>query len=233
MTLIFPEILTAARGLSAAGAGVGLAGGLLVWALGWRWHRFWVVFGITFAAGVVGLAAGKSAGGQVLVVGVLLAAAAGVLALELSRILAFVTGGTAAWVATQAVFPQAQEVWAAFLTGGLVGVVLYRLWMMLVTSLVGSLVAGHAGLVLAEALGKCDAAGFAGQHPAALTGVVLTASVVGVLVQVWTSPAEKTESAKPAESKPEPPELVLVPAPPPVPPPAPRPGLFARLRASA
>ena len=35
----------------------------------------------------------------------------------------------------QAVMPEAHELWAVFLCGGLVGVVLYRLWTMLATSL--------------------------------------------------------------------------------------------------
>ncbi len=196
MTCISPEILTAAKGLSHGGAAFVLVGGLLMWGLGWRWHRFWVVFGITFVAGILGLTAGKAAGGQVLIAGVLLAVAAGVLALELSRILAFVTGGTAAWVAIQAIFPNGQEIWAAFLTGGLVGVLLYRLWMMLVTSVIGVLFAGHAGLVLAESLRKFDAAGWAGKHPGALNGIVAVAAVLGVLIQAWTSPRRNPEESE-------------------------------------
>ena len=206
MTCISPDILTAAKGLSAGGAAVGLVGGLLLWGLGWRWHRFWVAFGVTFIAGVLGLTAGKAAGGQVLVAGVLVAVAAGVLALELARMLAFVTGGTAAWVAVQAVFPHGQEVWAAFLTGGLLGVLLYRLWMMLVTSTIGAVLAGHAGLVLTEALGKFDAAAWAAAHPEALNGAVATLAVIGVLIQAWTSPKKEQEKPedKPRE-KPAPP----------------------------
>src|SRR5207248_6318181 len=101
MQLILPDVLATARGLSAGAAGFIVLVGFLMWAAGWRWHRFWVVFGLTLAAGVVGLGAGSAAGGgQVMVVGVLLAVAAGMLALELSKILAFVTGGVAAWVAT-------------------------------------------------------------------------------------------------------------------------------------
>lgn len=215
VTCISPEILTAAKGLSVGGAVFGLVGGLLMWGLGWRWHRFWVAFGITFIAGILGLTAGKSAGGQVLVAGVLVAVAAGVLALELARILAFVSGGTAAWVAMQAVFPHGQEVWAAFLTGGLLGVLLYRLWMMLVTSTIGAVLAGHAGLVLAEALGKFDAATWAAAQPEALNGGVATLAVIGVLIQAWTSPRKDKEqpeekprekSAPTHDSHPTPPE---------------------------
>ena len=189
MPFIAPDVLAAARGLSVGAAALIALAGFLLWAFGWRWHKFWVVFGITLAAGVVGLSAGQAAGGrQVMVVGVLLAVSAGMLALELAKVLSFVTGGVAAWVAAQSVFPQAQELWAVFLSGGLLGVVLYQLWTMLTTSLLGVLVCWHGGLVLAEALVKgFDAAGFAAKHAAALNGGVVAVAVIGVLVQVRTA----------------------------------------------
>jgi hypothetical protein len=191
MPLVSPEILADARGLSSGAAGLLLAGGLLLWSHGWAWHRFWVVFGITMAAGVLGMTTSRSAGGQqVLVAGVLTAVAAGMVAMEAAKLLAFATGGAVGWVAFQAVFPHAQELWAAFLSGGLIGVVLFRLWTMLVTSFAGVLVAGHAGLVLANEFGKLDAAGWAGQNAAALNGAVVVATVLGVVLQAKLMPAE-------------------------------------------
>lgn len=201
MQLILPDVLAAARGLSLGATLFLLLVGLCLWALGWRWHRFWVVFGITLGAGVLGLSAGQAGGGQVMVIGVLLAVTAGMLALELARILAFVTGGTAGWIAAQAVLPQAQELWAVFLSGGLIGVVLYQLWTMLTTSLLGAVVAGHAGLLLAETLGGTDAAGIARQHVAALNGAVLTAGVVGILVQTRLAPRPKPELDESADKE--------------------------------
>src|SRR5689334_6810140 len=202
MQLIHPDVLAAARGLSPGATGFLLLVGVLLWAVGWRWHRFWVVFGITLAAGLVGLTVGRSSGGQVMVVGVLLAVAAGLLALELARILAFVTGGAAAWAAAQAVFPQVQELWAVFLSGGLIGVVLYQLWTMLTTSLLGVLVGWHAGFVLAEQLSPgFDAAKWAGEHSAALNGAVIVAAVLGVLMQKLTAP-RPAETDEREEKKP-------------------------------
>ncbi len=195
MQLILPDVLTTARGLSPGAAGFLALVGVLLWAVGWRWHRFWVVFGITLAAGLIGLTAGHTAGGQVMVVGVLLAVTAGLLALELAKILAFVTGGAAAWAAAQAVLPQAQELWAAFLSGGLIGVVLYQFWTMLTTSFLGVLVTWHAGLVLAEQFGKFDAAKWAGEHTAALNGGVIVAALLGVLVQAKTAGRSAAESS--------------------------------------
>lgn len=186
MQFIAPDVLEAARGLSAGAAGLLTLGGFLLWAFGWRWHKFWVVFGITLAAGVAGLSAGQAVGGrQVMVVGVLLAVSAGMLALELAKVMAFTTGGVAAWVAAQTVLPQAQELWAVFLAGGLIGVVLYQLWTMLTTSFLGVLLCWHGGFALAEAVAHgFDAAGFATQHTAALNGGVIAVAVIGVLVQV-------------------------------------------------
>jgi len=196
MQLIIPEVLSEARGLSVGAAAFFALLGLMLWAYGWKWHRFWVVFGVTLSAGVMGLSAGHSAGGQqVLVVGVLMAVAAGMLALEVAKVTAFVTGGTVAWIAFQLVLPQAQELWAAFLSGGLLGGVLFRLWTMLATSAIGALIAGHAALVLVETSGKVDAATWAGAHSAALNGVILAAAIVGVIVQARTSAGELIEAA--------------------------------------
>ena len=90
MQFVHPDILAEARGLSIGATGFALLVGLLLWGLGWRWHRFWIVFGVTLTAGLVGLNAGQTVGGQVLAVGILLAVAAGMMALEIARVLAFI-----------------------------------------------------------------------------------------------------------------------------------------------
>ena len=202
MHLIDPDVLASARNLSYGAAGFALLVGILLWSLGWRWHRFWVVFGITLAAGLVGLTAGRSAGGSVLIVGVLLAVAAGMLALELARILSFVTGGSAAWIAAQTILPQVQELWAVFLSGGLLGVVLYQLWTMLLTSLAGVLITWHAGFVVLGQLFHFDADKWAADHAVALNGGVIAVAVFGVLVQTRLSPKKaEDEKADEAEAK--------------------------------
>src|SRR5262245_22299886 len=195
MQLLVPDVLADARGLSAGAAGFGVLLGLLLWAFGWRWHRFWVVFGVTLAAGLVGLNSGQAAGGQVLAVGLLLAVAAGMLALELARVMAFVAAGVAAWVAVQTLLPGARELWAVFLAGGLLGLLLYRFWAMLLTSFGGAVLAGHAALALAHALAGFDGVGFAARNAAALNGVVLAAALVGVFVQHRIARLDLAETA--------------------------------------
>ena len=196
MQLIQPDLLAAGRGLSTGAAGFLVFVGLLLWAVGWRWHRFWVVFGITLSAGLVGLGAGRAAGGhQVMVVGVLLAVSAGMLALELAKVISFATGGVAAWVATQAVFSQVQELWVIFLAGGLLGVVLYKLWTMLTTSLLGVLVTWHGVLLAYQEVTRGDLTAWVAANAVALNGGVVAVTILGVAVQTWTTPLPESDDA--------------------------------------
>src|SRR5437870_4163413 len=165
MQLIAPDILAEAHGLTVAMTGTVCALGIALWLFGWRWHRFWVVAGITLGAGLLGLTAGRAGGGtQVMAIGILLAVAAGMMALELAKVIAFLAGGIGAWLAVQWVLPQAQELWAVFLCGGLLGLLLYRLWTMMLTSLIGTLLAAHAMFVLLEQAGGLDAAAWTAAH---------------------------------------------------------------------
>lgn len=189
MYLINPDVLADAKGLSVGATAFFLLVGITLWGFGWRWHRFWVVFAVTLTAGLWGISAGRAAGTQVLAVSVLVALAAGMLALEIAKITAFVTGGTAAWLAAQAVMPEAAELWSAFLCGGLVGVVLYRLWTMLATAFVGVLLIGHTGVLFLDMLGSVNAVEFAQKNAAAINTWAVLASLVGVLVQSWTGKA--------------------------------------------
>ncbi|MBN9117627.1 MAG: hypothetical protein J0I06_00385 [Planctomycetes bacterium] len=202
MQLIAPDILAEARGLTGAMTGTICVLGFALWLFGWRWHRFWIVAGITLASGLIGLNAGRTTNGtQVMAVGILLAVSAGLLALELAKVLAFVAGGCGAWLAVQWVLPQAQELWAVFLSGGLFGLLLYRLWTMLLTSLIGALLACHAGLLLAEPFFYFDAVAWAGRNIPALNGVVVGMAVLGILLQAVSAPDEGANDEKPKEEK--------------------------------
>lgn len=221
MQLIAPDILAEARGLTGAMSGTICVLGCALWLFGWRWHRFWIVAGITLAAGLIGLNAGRTTGGtQVMAVGILLAVAAGLLALELARVLAFVAGGCGAWLAVQWVLPQAQELWAVFLCGGLFGLLLYRLWTMLLTSLLGTLFAGHAGILLIEQLFGFDAVGWVSRNVPALNGVVVGWVVLGILVQALSARDEQPVKAEKSEEEPDAAHGHAPPAAPPAPKPA-------------
>jgi hypothetical protein len=202
MQLIAPDILTEARGLTPAVCGTACVLGFALWLFGWRWHRFWVASGITLAAGLIGLDAGRATGGtQIMAVGILIAVAAGMMALELAKLFAFVAGGCGAWLAVQSVFPQAQELWAVFLCGGLFGVLLYRLWTMLLTSLAGVLLSGHAGLLLFEQTSPFDAVRWVNENQAAINATAVGLTVLGILLQAVTAPAEEIQNKEVIQKK--------------------------------
>ncbi|HSQ58229.1 MAG TPA: hypothetical protein VLM40_21065 [Gemmata sp.] len=197
MQLIAPDILAEARGITTAMLGTIFVLGIALWLFGWRWHRFWIVAGITLSAGLLGLNAGRTNGGtQIMAVGILIAVAAGMMALELAKVFAFIAGGCGAWLAVQWVFPQAQELWAVFLSGGIFGLIMYRIWTMLLTSLAGVLLAGHAALLLLEGPLSFNAVKWVMANVVALNGVAVGLTVLGILLQVVASPSEETPAAK-------------------------------------
>src|SRR5262245_66462146 len=101
MHLLAPDVLAEARGLSVAVSATGLAVGVMLWLLGWWGHRFWIVLAATLGAGILGLCSGPAYGAQPLVAGLLSAVAAGALALALVRVVAWLAGVRAGWVAVR------------------------------------------------------------------------------------------------------------------------------------
>jgi hypothetical protein len=183
MQLIDPEILTAARGMSAAVCIAGLGVGFLLWLLGWWGHRFWIVLFTTVIAGIVGLSSGRAAGAQPFVAGVLLAITAGVMALALARMMTFVAAGVVTWLLVHRVAPGWDEPLLTFLVGGLLGLLLFRLWTMALTSLAGTLLMAYSGLCLAEQFHRFDAPDIAEHRTVLLNGLCLSVTVLGVGAQ--------------------------------------------------
>jgi len=201
MMFIVPDILQEGRGLSPAVAGVTALLGLLLWLFGWRGHRFWIVVGVTVAGGLYGLSAGQATGVNMVALGVMLALCAGLLALELARVFAFLAAGTAVWLAAGALFPQGKEMWLVFLAGGLVGILFYRLWTMALTSFLGTIVAAHAILILAGEFSKFDAAAWARGHPVALNIGVGLVSAMGLALQGAQLRWKKADEEEAADGK--------------------------------
>src|SRR5262245_26350969 len=183
MRFLDPDILAEAQGLPLAVTATGLLLGVLLWAFGWWGHRFWIVLATTVAAGVIGLSAGPISGLQPLVVALLLAVAAGILALPLSRLVVFVCTGLGLWVSVHAMIPGLQEPLICFLVGGLVGLVLFRFWTMVLTSFLGTLLIGYSSLLLAERFGKLNTGDWADVNSAWLNWAVAGAVLLGWVVQ--------------------------------------------------
>ncbi len=207
MQMVDPEILAAAQGLSPVLYAVGLMLGLALWLFGWKWHRFWTVLAITVLAGVYGLSdAAPAMKAQPLVAGVLLALAAGMLALSLARLLAFGAGGFAALLAQEAWAPAWDQPLVCFLAGGLLGLLLFRLWLMALTSLGGTLLMVYAGLGLGGPLLRAEPAAWAGRNTRLLNWVCGGVALLGVLVQFLLTKKKKAKpkaAKKPEEKKPE------------------------------
>jgi hypothetical protein len=206
---LLAELLAQAKGLSLDVAATGAGVGLLLWLFGWRFHRFWIVLGITVWAGIVGLVSGKESGLQVLATGLLLALVAGLMALHLARIVAVVGAGFAVMTSVDALSPSFQQPLLCFLVGGLLGVVLFRLLTMLLTSFAGTALVITSGLLIAEKVRpNFDAVAWVNDHAKELIVVAAAATLFGVvsqqLVERWRGGKKKAggkgkKGARPVE----------------------------------
>jgi hypothetical protein len=200
MQLIAPDLFAEVSRLSWGACAIGLALGLAVWLTGWWQHRFWIVASLTAAAGIAGLQSGRSANVQPLVAGLLAALAAGYMAMELGRLLAFAGGGVACSLLVRSFVPTLHEPLLAFLAGGMLGVLLFRLWLIVLTSLTGMLVMVYAGLGLANQWFKINAADLVVTKVGVLNAAVGAGTLAGVLAQGkfdgWRAASGKRKKAK-------------------------------------
>jgi hypothetical protein len=163
MYLVAPDILADACGLSLPLIVLACGSGLALWLFGWWSHRFWVVLITTILGGVFGLYEAAAFQAQPVVASVLLAVAAGMLALALVRLLAFLAGGLAGLLLIQAVYPALNQPLIGFVSCGLVCLLLFRLCMMALTSFSGALLLHYATLMLLNHYGVMDAVAWTGQ----------------------------------------------------------------------
>jgi hypothetical protein len=166
---------------------------------------------------VLGLTLGKDYGMQPLVAGLLLAVSAGALALSLVRILLFAAGGLAALGLMHSVSSGWDEPIAVFLVGGLIGVLLYRFWIVTFSSLIGALLMAYSALALSDRLRIVDSVAWTSKNGPLLNWGCAALIVLGILVQFLLERRRRRKSQ--AASEPEP----VVVAPPPPPPPKPVP----------
>ncbi|MCI0683353.1 MAG: hypothetical protein L0Y71_14715 [Gemmataceae bacterium] len=183
MHMLTPDLVADLCGLS---LGVVLAGGvigLVLWLFGWKSHRFWVVLLTTVSAGVYGLHEAATLKTPPLVAGVLLAVAAGVLALALVRLLAFWAGGVAGLLIVQAAAPSLDQPLVVFIVSGLVSLLLFRWFLMVLTSFAGSVLVCCAGVALLNMYGALDAVAWAEQGTTLLNWICGLMAALGFLWQ--------------------------------------------------
>lgn len=211
MQLLAPDILEEARSLSPLLSGTGVAIGFLLWSLGGRTHRFWLAMSVTLTAGILGLAWGKDYGMQPLVAGLLLAVSAGALALSLVRLLMFAAGGLAALGLMHTLLPE--EPIAVFLVGGLIGVLLYRFWIIVFSSLVGALFMAYSTLALLDRLRIVDSVAWSTKYGPLLNWGCIALIVSGILLQFLLERRRRRRAEAAAEPAPAPPPPPPKPAP--------------------
>lgn len=186
MQLIAPEILLEAHGIAPAISAAGLCVGLLLWLTGWWGHRFWIVLTTTVVGGFLGLKLEPVYDTHPLLTALLLAIAAGVLALALVRVIVFAASGATLCAVVHLFAPMNWDkplCW--FLVGGMAGLLLFRFWTMLLTSFCATLLMGYSLLCLLGSLGKLDAVVTAERYGTLLTSACFAVTVVGLLIQYF------------------------------------------------
>jgi hypothetical protein len=184
MYLIVPDILTDVQQLSAILPIGALLAGLILWLAGWWTHRFWVVLGLTVLGGIIGLQQAALLHTQPLLAAVGVGTAAGILALTLVRLLAFLAGGVAGLLIVNTVTPGWDQSFFAFLFGALAGWFLMRFWMMALSSMTGTLLIGYSGLALAGKWTTLDATAWCEGHRQLANILVVVAALAGFLMQL-------------------------------------------------
>jgi hypothetical protein len=220
MQVLAPDILELTRQLSPLVSLMAVLIGLCLWLFGACSHRFWLALTLTLAAGVAGLSLGRDFAVQPLVAGLLLALAAGALALALARISLFIAGGFAGLLLARMVMPNVNE-FVAFVIGGLVGIAFYQLWITALSSLVGTVLMAYGLVSVLDKLGQLDSISWANRNTPLINWGLIAFTILGILVQFLLeryrqgrkAPPEKTDNQEKKQAAP--------PAQPPPPPPPP------------
>jgi len=185
-SMISTEVLQAARGMSVAMLGTVLALGLAIWLFGWRWHRFWITCLAVATAVATTWKYGNLWTQTPLAVAVtVIALAAGVVAVELVRLAIFVLGGVILYYLTCQYLPEFHDTWLAFPLGGLIAMLLYRLGWLIMTSILGTLIAVHAGLLLIESVVTFDSMQWSNDNILIIHIGICVWTIIGVVCQLW------------------------------------------------
>jgi hypothetical protein len=179
MHIIATDILTDLCGLSLGLLIALLPIGLMLWLLGWWGHRFWIVLATTVLAGVFGLLEATAWHVQPIIAAVLLAIAAGVLALALVRVITFAAGGLAGVYLIQVAFPGWHQHVLCFLVSGLVCLLLFRWFFMALTSLLGTALLAYGTLALLHFHEMLDAIAWSEDNTTLLTILCGAATLFG------------------------------------------------------
>ena len=185
MYIIATDILADLCGLSLGLLIALIPIGLMLWLFGWWGHRFWIVLATTVLAGVFGLLEAPVWHAQPIVAAVLLAIAAGVLALALVRVITFSAGGLAGVYLVQLAFPTWHQHVICFLISGLLCLLLFRWFFMGLTSLLGASLLAYGTLALMHFHEMLDAVAWSEDNGIVLTNLCGAATLAGFAFQFF------------------------------------------------
>ncbi|MFM7151266.1 MAG: hypothetical protein ACKO23_15630 [Gemmataceae bacterium] len=220
MLALDPDILETTRQLSPEISGGVTLLGLGLWLVGGYTHRFWLTLFVTCGAGILGLNLSREFSVQPLVVGLLMAMAAGTLALAVSRIGLFIAGGFAGIMISRLGIPHSNEL-LAFLVGGLVGIFFYNLWIISLSSLVGTFITAYGLASLLDKMKQVDSISLASQHSPLINWIIIGATITGIIFQLLMERMRGKGKQKQTKGRKTPEKKTFAAPPPPPPPPMP------------
>src|ERR1051326_3484894 len=144
MQLVASDILSEAHGLSVTACIFGIFLGVALGLTGWLARRFWIVLAATLGGGLAGGLVGPSYDIQPMAAALALAVAAGLMADVLHRFFVYVTVAFTCLFAVHMKFPQVDYPGVVLLIGGLLGLYLYRFWIMAISATPGGLLVVYA-----------------------------------------------------------------------------------------
>jgi len=211
MQVLAPDILEITRQLSPLVSLLLFALGTALWVYGGQTHRFWLALVVTLGGGLFGLQIGRDFGVQPLVSGLLLSLSAGALSLALARVTVFALGGVAALLVMKSLANGWND-YLCFLIGGLTSILLYPVWIAMLTSTAGTVLMAYGLLSALDKLFRVDSVALAsGYGPLLnwiLVGWVLLGMVLQYTIERWrhqpVSPDMTKEAAPKKDEKKEP-----------------------------
>lgn len=192
MEILSPEVVTDILELPLPALLAMMGAGLLLSITGWKWHRFWLTMCVSLIAGLIGMRQSTAWGiSQPVVTGVLLAAAAGCLALSLSRVALFLAYGLTCWYAMKRMSPVYAIPAICICAGGLFSVVFYRFCVVLLTSTIGSVVLCYGAVAYVEQQKWYAALNWLKEQSLAAHAALAGVTLVALLIQLAISRKNK------------------------------------------
>jgi len=183
---MFPaDIMEEVRQLSPGALWIVVGVATLLLLFGFQLYKFWIVLVSTVAAGFLGLSQGPVWGVHPVVGAVMVGLAGGILSLSLFRLFAFLSGGVTLALVTGLVAPGPAELFVLFVVGGLIALLLERIWMALASSFLGAWLLGFGLLGLLDSGKKIDSIQWIMDNHNLLPVLVVAATLLGAGAQYW------------------------------------------------